>query len=134
MNTDEKVLFIDADDNHTNDENILALHPSKVSFLSLITNGSFQRGVIRNVATGDLSSLGFFYIGNALKENAILDVYVHQPIGVMQSLEAEEIEALAKLAGYSNIKITQVKQIEKEIKFPTIKLTMVRPKKVLLSK
>jgi hypothetical protein len=137
MNTEERILYVDAQDHHASESNVLALHPSKLSFLSLVQNGAFDRAVIQNVATSELSSLGFFYIGNALKKEALLEVLVHQPIAVMQSLEAEEIEAVAKLAGYSDIKISPFqiisKQGGKDTKFSTVKLTMVCPKKVLLA-
>ena len=137
MNTEERILYVDALDYHVNETNALAVHPAKLSFLSLVQNESFDRAVIQNVVTTELSSLGFFYIGNALKKEASLEVLVNQPVSVMQSLEAEEIEALARVAGYYDIKISPFEWKSnkggKETKISTIKLTMVRPKKVLLA-
>ena len=133
METEENVLYIDGENIHEDDPKILALHPSKISFLSFITKGSFAKAVIQNVPTNQFSSLGFFYVANALKEDGLLEVYVHQKLGAIQPLEADEIEALAGLAGFVDIRKSQHQiQLKQGGKVSSIKLTMVRSRKVLL--
>jgi len=91
-------------------------------------------GLIRNTPSANIKSLGFFYLAKALKPNSLLEIYVDQPITVMQSLDASELEANAKLAGFVDIQQQEieyfVREKDKDVKLRTIKLSMIRPEKV----
>jgi hypothetical protein len=69
-------------------------------------------------------------MGKILKPNSIVEVFVDQPISVMQALDASEIEANAKLAGFVDIQQHEieyfVKDGDKDIKIKTLKMSMVR--------
>lgn len=134
MQAREKVLYIDSKDFHLEDANAFCVHPSKTAWLSYVKNESFDRAVIQNVPSGLIKPLRLFNIAQTVKQNGIVEIYVDQPISVMQSLDASEIEASAKLAGLNDIKQCDfekwTKEGEQDVKTSTIKLTMLRPEKV----
>jgi hypothetical protein len=134
MESVKKVLYIDPVDLHLDEENVFGIHPAKLSWLSSFNKDTFDSAVIQNVPVSTLNSLAFFQMGQALKVNSVVDVYVDQPISVMQSLDAGEIEANAKLAGFSDFQQSDyekwVKKDGKDFKFSTIKISMIRPAKV----
>lgn len=127
---DEKVLYIDAKYYHLEEENAIAVHPKKLSMLSLFEKDSFDKAIIMNSPTEFLKAHGFFNICRVLKLNSKCEVTIDQPIVVMQNLELSEIEAIAKLGGFSNIQKqtneTSIKQHGKDIKIQTAKLTMTK--------
>ncbi len=130
-----RVLYIDPKDQHLTEENIFAIHPNKINWLASMQKETFDKAVIQNVPSAGLTSIGFFNISQTIKQGGVVEVYVSQPISVMQSLDASEIEANAKLAGFVDIKQSEyekfVKDGEKDVKFSTIKVTMVRQEKVV---
>jgi hypothetical protein len=134
MKSEETTLIIDSKDTHLDKDYAFSLHPSKINFISKIQKESFENALIQNVPSSQLTSIGFFNIAQALKQNGRLEIIVDQPISVMQSLDAAEIEANAKLAGFVNIEQSDFEKLEqrdgKQVKSPTIKMSMTRPEKV----
>ena len=69
-------------------------------------------------------------MGKILKPNCIVEVYIDRPISVMQALDASEIEANAKLAGFVDIQQHEIKYLvkdgDRDIKVKTMKMRMVR--------
>ena len=132
----EKVLYIDSKDDHLDDTNAFCVHPLKTGWLGLIQKESFDRAVILNVPSTNIKAISLFNIAQAVKENGIVEVYVDQPISVMQSLDASEIEASAKLAGLTDIKQSDfekwTREGDKDVKTSTIKITMLRPERVVM--
>ena len=128
------VLLVDALDQHLDDDTVFTIHPKKINFLSNVEKESFDKVVIKNTTASSLKSIYFFFLGKVLKPNSLLEVYIYQPISVMQSLDASEIEANAKLAGFVDIQMHEIefftKEGEKDIKVKSTKLSMVRPEKV----
>lgn len=133
----EKILYVDIKSQHLEDENSLAIHPSKINWLSCFTKETFDRAIVQNVPNSFIKSLGLFYLAQVVKINGIVDIYVDQPISVMQDLDASEIEANAKLAGFSDVQQSNyekwIQENEKDIKISTIKITMLRPERVVLA-
>lgn len=129
-----KVLYIDPKDLHLDDENVFAVHPKKANWLSHFQPESFDKAVIQGVPSADMNALMFFYIAQSVKESGIIEVFVQQPITVMQALDAEEIEANAKLAGLIDIQQSDyekwTREGDKDVKYSTVKLSMIRPKKL----
>lgn len=123
-------LVVDSKDLHLEEENEFAIHPAKLQWLSFFEKESFDKVVIRNTPTASLKSISFFFMGKILKPSSIVEVYVDQPISVMQALDASEIEANAKLAGFVDIQQHEieyfVREGEKDIKIKTMKMSMVR--------
>jgi len=132
--SEQKFLYVDPKDLRLDDEDSFSVHPSKLSWLSSFENAIFDTAIIRNVPSSSLKSLCFFYIAKVVKPNGIVDVYVDQPISVMQSLDASEIEANAKLAGFVDFQQLNyekwVREADGDKKFSTIRITMIRPEKI----
>ena len=131
----ERTLYIDTKDLHLEDENAFTIHPSKLNFLAGFQKEFFDRAFILNTPSGSISSLGLFYIAQTLKQNGELEILVDQPISVMQSLDASEIEANAKLAGFADIMKTPfekfVRDGDRDVKITSVKVSMVKPEKIL---
>jgi hypothetical protein len=134
MNSEESTLIIDSKDSHLDKDYAFSLHPGKINFISKFQKESFDNALIQNVPSFQLTSIGFFNIAQALKQNGRLEVIIDQPITVMQSLDAAEIDANAKLAGFVNIEQSEFEKVEqkdgRQVKSSTIKISMTRPEKV----
>ncbi len=113
------------------DNDVFVVHPSKLNFLGNVGKETFDAGFIQNSPSSDIKTLGLFFLVKILKPNAKLEVIVDQPISVMQGLDASEIEANAKLAGFVDIEQGPcdhtVLDGDKEVTIQTIILTMIRP-------
>ncbi len=113
------------------DNDVFVVHPSKLNFLGHFDKETFDAGVIQNSPSADIKTLGLFFLVKILKPNAKLDVIVDQPISVMQGLDASEIEANAKLAGFVDIEQSPydhpMQDGDNEVTVNTILLSMTRP-------
>lgn len=129
----QKILIVDGKDQHLEETNAFVIHPKKLGLATVFQKESFEKAIIKNTPSEYLKSLGFFNISQALKKGGICEVYVDQPIGVMQSVEAEEVEANAKLGGFTSFNKQDyeewVKQGETDVKIQTIKLSMIKAAK-----
>ena len=126
-----KTLFIDGKDAHEDDDSCLVIHPSHLLSASTLDDNFFDNVIIKNSPAEYLKAAGLFHIFRALKSGGVLEVTVDQPIVVMQSLDASEIEANCRLAGFNDIREESYSSYEKkngkESKIETSKLTMVKP-------
>ena len=126
-----KTLFIDGKDAHEDDDSCLVIHPSHLLSASTLDDNFFVNVIIKNSPAEYLKAAGLFHIFRALKSGGVLQVIVDQPIFVMQSLDASEIEANCRLAGFNDIREESYSSYEKkngkESKIETSKLTMVKP-------
>jgi hypothetical protein len=127
------VVYVDGKNQHLEEENIFSIHPSKLQWLSYFEKESFDQIIVQNTATSFLKSINFFFMGKILKPNSLVEVFIDQPISVMQALDASEIEANAKLAGFVDIQQHEieyfVKDGDKDIKIKSLKVSMVRSDK-----
>jgi hypothetical protein len=123
-------LIVDTKNQHLDDDTVYAIHPAKLQWLSFFEKESFDKVIVKSTPTSSLKSISFFFMGKILKPNSIVEVFVDQPISVMQALDASEIEANAKLAGFVDIQQHEieyfVKDGDKDIKIKTLKMSMVR--------
>ena len=124
----KKTLYVDGTDNHADEENCVWIHPSHLNFVDAFDKGAFNKIIIKNSPAEFLKAKGLFNINRALKEGGVCEIVIDQPIVVMQDLDAGEIEANCKLAGFDNINSDSYSFSEnqngKERKIQTIKLTM----------
>jgi hypothetical protein len=128
-----QIIYVDGKNQHLEDETIFAVHPNKLQWLSYFEKESFDQVIVQNTPTSYLKSINFFFMGKILKPNSIVEVFIDQPISVMQALDASEIEANAKLAGFVDIQQHEieyfVKDGDKDIKIKSLKVSMVRSDK-----
>ena len=105
------------------------IHPAHLLSASTLDDNFFDN--VKNSPAEYLKAAGLFHIFRALKSGGVLEVTVNQPIVVMQSLDASEIEANCRLAGFNDIREESYSSYEKkngkESKIETSKLTMVKP-------
>jgi hypothetical protein len=127
----ERTLIVDPKGSYLDDINIICLHPDKLHWLLNFEKGIFDKAVVRNCETAVLKGITFFYIARCMKPGTIIDVYVCQPISVVQPMDAKTIENNAQLAGFKDIKSKNIEEWisegGKDVKVSTIRLTMVRP-------
>ncbi len=136
MNSKTKsILHVNTEPHHDlDDPNVFLLHPKKLNWLMSFEKNTFDAANIVNVVAKDLKSLGLFNIHRVMKDNAMVEIVILQPISVMQELDAVEIEANAKLAGFTDIQqLPYEKWVKgedgKDKKLSTIKLSMMKTEK-----
>lgn len=98
-------LIIDGNDTYQDSPDIFYMHPSRLGMLRYVKNNSFSTAEIKNSPLDSLNSLNLVTILEKLIPSGTVTVEIDQPIGVMQSYDAKQIEANAKLAGFDDINI-----------------------------
>ena len=121
MLNDEKVLYVDGKDYHLDEDNAMVIHPNNLGMAHKFEKGIFDKAIIKNSPTSYLKSICFFNLARALKDEGILELYLAQPISVMQTIEIQEIEANALRGGF-----TGIDENGKDIKLSNVKLTMMK--------
>ena len=127
---EERTLYVDSINNHSNEENCISVHPSHLNYIDAFDKEAFNKIIIKNSPLKYLKAKGLFNINRALKSGGICEIIVDQPIMIMQDLDANEIEANCKLAGFNDINTENYSSIEningKEKKIETLKMTMTK--------
>ena len=127
---EERTLYVDSINNHSNEENCISVHPSHLNYIDAFDKGAFNKIIIKNSPLKYLKAKGLFNINRALKSGGICEIIVDQPIMIMQDLDANEIEANCKLAGFNDINTENYSSIENingiENRIQTLKLVMVK--------
>ena len=126
----QRTLYVDAVDNHSEEDNCISIHPAHLHYVDSFDKEAFNKVIIKNSPAEFLKSKGLFNIYRTLKNGGICEIIVDQPIYVMQELDAGEIEANCKLAGFDDVSTQSYSYIEningKEKKVQTLKLTMAK--------
>ena len=129
----EKVLIIDGKEQHLDNDNAIVIHPKKLNLANMFEKNSFNKAIIRNSTVDDLKALSFFNIAQALKTGGTLEIIVCQPITVLQGVDADELEAKAKLGGFRDIKRepyeTWIREGDQDYQLKTIKMIMIKENK-----
>ena len=103
------------------------IHPSHLNKADTFESNTFDKIYINNTKTELLRAKGFFNLAKCLKSKGTLEIIVDQPIAVMQNLDAGEIEANAKLGGFSEINSENFTINNNGTKLSTIKIRMIKP-------
>ena len=123
----KRILYVDPKDNHDKEDNCLVINPSHLNMADTFESNTFDKIFINNTKTELLRAKGFFNLAKCLKSKGILEIIVDQPIAVMQSLDAGEIEANAKLGGFAQITSENCTINNIGTKLSTIKIKMAKP-------
>ena len=130
---DKRVLYIDGKDQHLDEPNAIVIHPQKLALACAFEKEVFDKVIIKNSPTELLKSMGFFNIARCLKSGGDVELFVCQPILVLQDVEVGELEANAKLGGFTGIKTAKfeewVEQGGADTKIETVKMNMVKAPK-----
>ena len=90
------------------EEDVMYLRPSKLNTSVYLASNIFDQATIRNCPVEKITSSGLGGIFSSLKPLAKINITVFQPIAVMVLYDSKQIEANLKLAGFENIKISDV--------------------------
>lgn len=124
-------LVVDTKDIYQEDLSIFYIHPSRLSLIKNLQDKIFDEVTIKNTNVDFLTSMNFCYILRKMKIDAPIEVIISQPLSVMQSYDAKQVEANAKLAGYEAIETEEYEyeQEETKTKTKTLRVSAVRPEK-----
>jgi hypothetical protein len=123
-------LIVDSEDTYGEDQSIYYVQPKRLFSVKYLNDKIFDEVIIKNSNVEFLTSMNFLHILRKMKVSAPLTVIVSQPLSVMQSYDAKQIEANAKLAGFDKIEISDYTYTdEKKVKISTLTVTGVRPEK-----
>ena len=118
----QRILYIDPKNNHEKEDDCLVIHPAHLNKADVFESNTFDKIYINNTKTELLRAKGFFNLAKCLKPKGTLEIIVDQSIAVMQNLDAGEIEANAKLGGFTNIDTTnhEIKENGTTVNLPII--------------
>ena len=97
-------------------EDAMYIKPSRLNTTKYLSQNIFDQATIRHSTVEQITSNGLSGIFSCLKPLGKLNIIVHQPIGVMIFYDSKQIEANLKLAGFENIKITDIKYQDEILK------------------
>ena len=83
---EERRLYVDSINNHSNEENCISIHPSHLNYIDAFDKEAFNKIIIKNSPLKYLKAKGLFNINRALKSGGICEIIVDQPIMIMQDL------------------------------------------------
>jgi hypothetical protein len=127
MSEENFTLAIDSVNDYSDSQNVFHLHPQKIQQVECLAEGFFEGAVIKNTATDFLTSKHLFNIYKVLKTNKSLEIYLDQPISVMQEFDAKQIESNAKLAGFNSINVKSASVNNNGIVSKTMLITVTKP-------
>ena len=122
----KRILYVDPKDNHDKEDNCLVIHPSHLNMADTFQANTFDKIFINNTKTELLRAKGFFNLAKSLKSKGALEIIVDQPIAVMQNLDAGEIEANAKLGGFTDITTESYEINNNGTKLSTLRIKMTK--------
>ena len=125
------ILHISTIDANLADPSVFYVHPKRLNLVHILKKSLFESCLIDYTPIDYLTSINFAYIMKTLKSEAPCKVIIHQPISVMQDYDAKQVEANAKLAGFTDFEnSTSTFKDEKSGKeFNTISVNCIRPVK-----
>ena len=131
MNDERLELIVDNEDTYIDVDNVFYMNPNRLSLLRCVSDSQFVSCTIKNTTIDCLSSINFSYILRKLKPNANCEIIICQPITVMQMYDAKQVEANAKLAGFTKFEISEFDFVDSktDMKFKTLAVTFVKPVK-----
>ena len=98
-------LVVDSNDTYLDQTNTVYFHPQRLHQVQHFENKIFDSCTIRNSNPDLLYSKNLVRILQKMKVGADFTCIVSNPLSVMQSFEAKQIEANAKIAGFDKTDI-----------------------------
>lgn len=131
MNDERLELIVDSEDTYLDVENVFYIHPERLALAKCLQDNQFMSCTIKNSRVECLSSMNFSYILRKLKPNATCEIIIYQPISVMQEYDAKQVEANAKLAGFTDFETYSHDFVDSKTdkKFKTLAVTCIKPVK-----
>lgn len=82
------------------------MNPSYLGLLRCVRIAQFSSCLIKNTSVDKLTSLHLVYIMQKLRQNGKVEIILDQPLTIMQDFDVKQIEANAKLAGFSEVTLS----------------------------
>ena len=122
-------LVIDSEDNYLNDQSVFYIHPGRLQTIRCVANNQFSACTVKNSPVSALTSLNLVGGLEKLKQNAKVEIYIDQPITVMQEYDAKQVEANLKLAGFDEISIESSSYLKESSgkKVDTLVVSCIKP-------
>jgi septum formation inhibitor MinC len=121
------ILVIDGDGDYSDSDNIFHLLPDRLPLSRCLADNTFEQCIIKNSPTENLTALHLSYVLRKIKPKSLCDIFVFQPISVMQEFDCKQIEANAKLAGFTDFQARMVEIKDGEKSYRTTRIRCVRP-------
>ena len=127
MSEETFTLAIDSANDYSDAQNVFHLHPQKIQQVECLAQDFFDGAVVKNTATDVLVSKHLFNIYKTLKPNKSVEIYLDQPILVMQEFDVKQIESNAKLAGFNSISVKTASVNSNGKVTKTMLITLTKP-------
>ena len=128
MNDDRLELIVDNEDSYQGLSNVFYINPNRLPLVRCLGDNQFVHCQIKNTPVDVLTSLNFSFIARKLQPQAQCEVIIQQPITVMQEYDAKQVEANAKLAGFTDFETSSVELVDnQERKYKTLVVTCTKP-------
>ncbi len=131
MEEERMELYVDSEDTYIELENIYYIHPKRLGQVRCLSDNQFNSCKIKNSSVECLTSMNFNFILRKLKPKAKCQIVILQPISVMQEYDARQVEANARLAGFTNIEVVEFENVDSKTnkKSKTLAVNCVKPLK-----
>jgi hypothetical protein len=127
MSDENLILVIDGEGDYSDNDNIFNLHPDRLSMARCLADNTFSSCIIKNSSTDLLTAINLSYVLRKILPRSTCDIFVFQPISVMQEFDCKQIEANAKLAGFTDFQSRLVEIKDGEKSYRTIRIRCYRP-------
>ena len=96
-------LVVDTVDNYEPDSNLFYMPGPHISMLKCVRPNQFESARIINTDVDYLTSYALSNLYTTLQTGAEVSIIISQPVAVMQEYDAKQVEANARLAGFTDI-------------------------------
>ena len=111
------------------DKDCMYIHPSRLCTAKYLSPNIFDKVNIRHSTVDQITTSGLSFIYASLKPEGKINIIVHQPISIMVFYDSKQIDANLKLAGFENVKITDIEYPdEKSRNIQTQEIEAEKPK------
>ena len=112
MSLDELII----DTIEPEDKDTMYIHPSRINTAKYLSKNIFDKAIIKHSTVDQITLNGLLSIYSSLKQEGKITIIVHQPIEIMVNYDSKQIEANLILAGFENIKITDINYQDEKLK------------------
>ena len=96
-------LIVDCEDNYIDEPNIFYIPGPHIAELKCVRPNQFSSAKIINTDVDYLTSYALANLYTTLQTGAEVSIVISQPVAVMQEYDAKQVEANARLAGFTDI-------------------------------
>lgn len=131
--SDEIELLINNEDNYKGLKNLYYLPCDRIEHMKYLNNETFNRCHIRNTPTEYLTTLNLSFLNQKLKDDAVVEVIIDQPIKIMQKQDERLIKMNALNAGFGTFETKEEKFVEPltDINYSSLVISFRKEKRVV---